>query len=139
VTRDSGLWRWPSYLLQHLIEIGREGVQDLSSQSLSDLVDVVEQLGGRSLGVFLQEDQAGVESSELLVGSQGSLIRGLQLQLCFFTGLYQPTWSSECISWSVLPQHIDLGQQLDVGVGHVEALQRVQDSFKARHGVVARI
>jgi hypothetical protein len=32
---------------------------------------------------------------------------------------------------------MDLGQQLHVGVGHVQPVQRIQNSLKARHGVVA--
>jgi hypothetical protein len=35
------------------------------------------------------------------------------------------------------PEQLHLGEQLDVGIGHVQALQRVEHGFEARHGVVA--
>jgi hypothetical protein len=38
---------------------------------------------------------------------------------------------------AVLPQHVDLGQQRDVSVGHVQAVQRVEHLFEAGDGVVA--
>jgi len=79
VARDCGLWRGPSYLLQHLVEIRREGVQYLGAQGLCNLIHMVEQLGGSTLGILLQAYQTGVEGAQLLVGAQGGLVGRLQL------------------------------------------------------------
>lgn len=39
----------------------------------------------------------------------------------------------------MVPQGVDIAQQLEVSAGHVEALQRRQGSLEARDGVVARL
>jgi hypothetical protein len=62
------------YLVEHLFEIGGEGVEDAGTQGAGDVIDVVEQLGGRPLGVVVQADQTGVEGAELSVGPEGGLI-----------------------------------------------------------------
>ena len=38
---------------------------------------------------------------------------------------------------AVLPQHMDLLEQFEVGRGDVQALQRVEDVLEARNGIIA--
>jgi hypothetical protein len=71
-------------LLENALEVGREGIEDLGAQRLGDLVDVVEQLRRRTLGIVLQVDQTGVEGAQLLVWLQGRLARCMELRLGVF-------------------------------------------------------
>jgi hypothetical protein len=67
------------HFLEGALEIGCEGVFDLGAQGLGDVADVVEQLGGRALGVVLQLDQARVQCAQLLVGRECGFIGRLEL------------------------------------------------------------
>ena len=115
-------------------------MQDLGAQGLGDLVDVVQQLGSSTLGVVVQALQAGVEGAQLLVGREGSVAGCGQLAVGFPAGRCQRRCEHGGDAGrgprGCLPQGIDVLQQVDVGAGHVEALQRVQDELEAGHGVV---
>jgi hypothetical protein len=133
-----GLGRGPVYLLEGAVEVGGEGVKDLGAQGASDGVDVVEQLGSGALCVVVQVDEAGVECAQLLVGLEGGFIGRVELRLGLFAARHQLT-GAVSDTMAVLPEHIDFSQQLHVSVGDVEAVQRVEDVFKAWDGLVARV
>ena len=125
------------HLLEDAVEVGGEGIEDLGAQRLGDLADVMEQLRGSTLGVVLELDQTGVQRAQLLVGREGSLVGRLQLGLGVFAAEVVSAVGYVMGRRAVLPELIDLAQQLNVPAGHIEALQRAQHSFEARDSLVA--
>lgn len=135
---DSRLGRGPVYLLERAVEVGGEGVEDLGAQGVGDGVDVVQQLGSSALCVVLQVDEAGVQCAQLLVGREGGFVGRLELRLGLFAASDERTRLSQTRG-DVLPEVVDLGQQLDVAVGDIQAVQRVEDVLEAGHGIVTRL
>lgn len=78
-------------LLQHAVEVGREGIEDLSAQGLGNGVDVVEELRRGALGSVVQAGQAGVEGAQLLVRLEGGFAGRVELRVGVFAALGQPT------------------------------------------------
>lgn len=72
------------YLLEHALQVGREGIEDLGAQAAGDVVDVVEQLRGGTFRIGLKVDQARVQGAQLLVRLEGCFIRCLELCLGVF-------------------------------------------------------
>lgn len=153
--RDGSRRRGPFHFLEHTLQWLGEGVEDAGSEGLGDLVDVVEELGCSALGILLQTVQLRVQRAELPVGLQGGIIvGGAELRLCLFTRRTSAEsarstkheaearsrstkYGARSTERTVLPQHMDLLEQLEVGGCHVQALQRVEHGFEARDGLVA--
>lgn len=133
-----GIRAGPANFLEYSVHLAGKGIEDLGPQGLCNLLDVEEQLGSGALGFVLQADQTGVQRAQLLVRLEGVFIGCVELLLCLVTSVS----SADCVLVGgaisiVLPQHMDLLEQLQVGARHVEALQRAQDGLEARDGVVA--
>jgi hypothetical protein len=130
--------RGPMDLLEDAVKVGREGIEDAGAQAVRDGVDVVEQLGRGTFSIVLQAGQAGVQGAQLFVRLQRGLARRVELRLGVFAARTSADGGRRG-GGVVLPEYVDVGEQLDIAARNVEAVQLVEGRLEARDGLLGRI
>lgn len=131
--------RGPVDLLEDALEMGGKGMVNVCAQALGDAADVVEQLGRGSLGVVLQVDEAGVQGAQLLVWLEGGLAGSMELRLGLFAAQTSADGGLGVHGIAVLPQAVDLAEQLHVSARDMEPVQLVERRLKARDRLFGRL